>query len=82
LASEYNLELKYHKEFHDIFDEFNDHSEFGPLMQRMKVVNSDGGSQMDEFQWEAASEFLTSSLRTNSLTPPSDIYVAFVFEKR
>jgi mRNA (guanine-N7-)-methyltransferase len=61
LASEYNLELKYHKEFHDIFAEFSDHSEFGPLMQRMKVVNPDGESQMDELQWEAASEFLASS---------------------
>ena len=59
MASEYNLELKYRKEFHHVFAEFGDHSEFGPLMQRMKVVNPDGESQMDELQWEAASELVS-----------------------
>lgn len=48
--------MKYRKEFHDVFAEFSEHSEFGPLMERMKVVNQDGESQMDEMQWEAASK--------------------------
>lgn len=48
--------LKYRKEFHDIFTEFNEHSDFGPLMTRMKVVDAQGDSKMDEEQWEAASE--------------------------
>jgi len=48
--------LKYRKEFHDMFTEFSDHSEFGPLMTRMHVVDGQGDSKMDEEQWEAASE--------------------------
>ena len=49
--------LKYRKEFHDMFTEFSEHSEFGPLMTRMQVVDAQGDSKMDEEQWEAASEF-------------------------
>ena len=56
LAAEYQLVLKYRKEFHDMFTEFSDHSEFGPLMTRMQVVDGRGDSKMDEEQWEAASE--------------------------
>jgi hypothetical protein len=56
LAEEYELVLKYRKEFHDMFTEFSEHSEFGPLMTRMKVMDAHGGSKMDEEQWEAASE--------------------------
>ena len=48
--------LKYRKEFHDMFTEFSQHSEFGPLMTRMQVVDAQGDSKMDEEQWEAASE--------------------------
>lgn len=58
LARDVGLELKYRKEFHDVYAEFHDDKEFGPLLQRMKVVDSDGESQMDEDQWEAASESL------------------------
>ena len=39
-----------------MFMEFSDHSEFGPLMTRMQVVDAHGDSKMDEEQWEAASE--------------------------
>jgi len=39
-----------------MFTEFSDHSEFGPLMTRMQVVDGQGDSKMDEEQWEAASE--------------------------
>lgn len=56
LAGEYQLVLKYRKEFHDMFMEFSEHSEFGPLMNRMQVIDTHGASKMDEEQWEAASE--------------------------
>jgi len=56
LAAEYQLVLKYRKEFHDMFTEFSDHSEFGPLMTKMQVIDTQGDSKMDEEQWEAASE--------------------------
>lgn len=56
LAEEYELVPKYRKEFHDMFTEFSEHSEFGPLMTRMKVKDAHGVSKMDEEQWEAASE--------------------------
>lgn len=48
--------LKYRKEFHDMFTEFSSHSEFGPLMTKMHVIDAQGDSKMDEEQWEAASE--------------------------
>jgi hypothetical protein len=57
LAEEYKLVLKYRKEFHDMFTEFSEHPDFGPLMTRMQVVDAQGDSKMDEEQWEAASEF-------------------------
>ena len=56
LAEEYRLVLKYRKEFHDMFTEFSDHPDFGPLMTRMQVVDAHGDSKMDEEQWEAASK--------------------------
>lgn len=56
MAFEYHLRLIYKAEFHDVYAEHCEHEEFGPLLQRMKVVDSDGDSQMDEEQWEAASE--------------------------
>lgn len=56
MAQEYGLQLVYKKEFHDIFQEEQDHKDFGPLLQRMKVVAANGESEMDEDQWEAASE--------------------------
>jgi len=39
-----------------MFMEFSEHTEFGPLMTRMQVVDDHGDSKMDEEQWEAASE--------------------------
>ncbi|OCH95194.1 guanine-N(7)-methyltransferase, partial [Obba rivulosa] len=57
LAAEYRLHLTYKKEFHELFEEHHTHSEFGPLLERMRVVDANGESQMDEDQWEAASEF-------------------------
>lgn len=57
LAEEYQLVLRYRKEFHDMYTEFSEHSEFGPLMTRMQVIDGQGESKMDEEQWEAASEY-------------------------
>jgi hypothetical protein len=60
MASEYQLKLLYKAEFHDIYAEHSDHREFGPLLRKMKVVDEQGESQMDEDQWEAASELSES----------------------
>ncbi|CAL1703804.1 unnamed protein product [Somion occarium] len=54
MATEYDLYPTYMKEFHEVFSENQEHAEFGPLLQRMKVVDANGESQMDEDQWEAA----------------------------
>lgn len=55
MADEYGLVPVYVKEFHEVFAENEDHKEFGPLLQNMRVVDANGESQMDEDQWEAAS---------------------------
>ena len=54
-AAEFSLYPIYMKEFHEVFAENREHREFGPLLEKMKVVNAKGESQMDEDQWEAAS---------------------------
>ena len=58
MAAEYGLRPTYKKEFHEVFTDNQEHPEFKPLLERMKVVDKDGESQMDEDQWEAASESL------------------------
>jgi mRNA (guanine-N7-)-methyltransferase len=55
LAAEYGLHPFYKKEFHEVFEEFQEHSEFKPLLQRMNVIDANGETEMDEDQWEAAS---------------------------
>jgi hypothetical protein len=95
MASEYGLSPIYKEEFHQVFEEHQEHPEFKPLLERMKVVDSDGASAMDEDQWEAASALLlslffclqllgTSNANANLFFFPSisDIYIAFAFEKR
>ncbi|KAH9857707.1 mRNA capping enzyme-domain-containing protein [Lenzites betulinus] len=62
LASEYDLFPIYKGEFHDVFNENHEHDEFGPLLQRMHVVDSNGESQMDEDQWEAANIYIGFAL--------------------
>jgi mRNA (guanine-N7-)-methyltransferase len=57
LAEKYNLHPVYKKEFHEVFEEFHEHSDFKPLLQRMKVVDANGETEMNEDQWEAASTF-------------------------
>ncbi|KAL6307907.1 mRNA capping enzyme-domain-containing protein [Sparassis latifolia] len=58
LAEEYGLQQMYRKEFHDVFEEHHEHAEFGPLLERMHVVDANGESQMDEDQWEAANIYV------------------------
>ncbi|KAF9466382.1 mRNA capping enzyme-domain-containing protein [Collybia nuda] len=58
MAAEYDLVPVYKEEFHQVFDEHQEHPEFGPLMVRMKVVDSNGESAMDEDQWEAANIYI------------------------
>lgn len=58
LAAEYGLKLVYKEEFHQIFEEHHEHDEFGPLLQRMRVVDANGESHMDEDQWEAANIYV------------------------
>ncbi|EJD05943.1 mRNA-methyltransferase [Fomitiporia mediterranea MF3/22] len=58
MASEYHLQLIYKSEFHDVYAEHFEHPEYGQLLQRMKVVDSRGESQMDEDQWEAANVYI------------------------
>lgn len=60
MASDYKLDLVYKKEFHEVFEENREDPEFGPLMVRMKVVDTEGESSMDEHQWEAASTSLVN----------------------
>jgi mRNA (guanine-N7-)-methyltransferase len=56
LAADYGLYPTYKEEFHQIFAENGEVPEFSQLLQRMKVVDVNGESSMDEDQWEAASE--------------------------
>ncbi|TFK26413.1 hypothetical protein FA15DRAFT_293491 [Coprinopsis marcescibilis] len=58
LAAEYGLYPKYKEEFHQVFSENQEVPEFKNLMIRMKVVDADGGSSMDEDQWEAANIYI------------------------
>ncbi|KAG9121929.1 mRNA cap guanine-N7 methyltransferase, partial [Ceratobasidium sp. 392] len=54
LALEYDLKAVYRTEFHDLFNDERRDSEYGPLLQKMKVVNARGDSEMTEDQWHAA----------------------------
>ncbi|KAJ7905295.1 mRNA capping enzyme-domain-containing protein [Mycena olivaceomarginata] len=58
MAAEYGLHVVYKEEFHDVFSEHREHAEFGPLMVKMKVVDANGESAMDEDQWEAANIYI------------------------
>jgi hypothetical protein len=57
MASEYKLYPVYKEEFHHVFEENHEHPTFGPLLEKMKVVDGNGESSLDEDQWEAASAF-------------------------
>lgn len=84
MAADYKLELIYKKEFHEVFLENQEDPEFHSLMVKMKVVDTNGESSMDEAQWEAASAspFFVSPILDDDFFPlGSDIYIAFAFEK-
>lgn len=53
LAEEYNLELLYHKGFHEIFDENCDDFDGGMLLDRMGVVKKDGSRGIEGDEREA-----------------------------
>lgn len=83
LAEEYNLYPVYKKEFHEVFEEFHEHPEFRSLLQRMNVVDTNGETEMDEDQWEAAStSYPALCCCSRLLTGTTDIYIAFAMQKR
>lgn len=45
-----------------MFEEFQDHSEFKPLLQKMNVIDANGETEMNDEQWEAASTLSLSAL--------------------
>ncbi|KAF6764899.1 mRNA capping methyltransferase [Ephemerocybe angulata] len=58
MAAEYGLHPTYKEEFHTVFQEHQDIPEFKNLMVRMKVVDANGESAIDEDQWEAANIYI------------------------
>lgn len=62
LAAEYGLHPIYKKEFHEVFEEFQEHSDFKPLLQRMNVIDANGETEMDEGQWEAANIYIAFAM--------------------
>jgi len=58
MAADYGLFPVYKEEFHHVFEEHQDHPDFKPLLVRMKVVDDEGASAMDEDQWEAANIYI------------------------
>ncbi|EJD46044.1 guanine-N(7)-methyltransferase [Auricularia subglabra TFB-10046 SS5] len=84
LAAKHGLQLLYREEFHDVFEAERDDAEFGPLLQRMRVVDAEGESHMDEDQWEAASTPHPAARlpEVPATDVYADIYIAFAFIKR
>ncbi|KAI0075824.1 hypothetical protein K474DRAFT_1357328 [Panus rudis PR-1116 ss-1] len=66
LAAEYDLYPTYLKEFHEVFADNQDDKEFGLLLEKMKVVDKNGESQMDEDQWEAANIYIAFAFEKRS----------------
>lgn len=58
LALEYGLKAVYHASFHELFEENRENDEFAALLQRMRVVNAEGESELTEEQWEAANIYV------------------------
>jgi hypothetical protein len=81
LAEDYKLQLVYKKDFHEVFMEHRENPEFGPLLVKMKVVDANGESAMDEAQWEAASTSVVLVFLGLKPICVLDIYVAFAFQK-
>ncbi len=66
MAADYGLFPVYKEVFHHVFEEHQDHPDFKPLLVRMKVVDDEGASAMDEDQWEAASQSLISLMSSRA----------------
>ncbi|KAI9510407.1 mRNA capping enzyme-domain-containing protein [Russula earlei] len=62
IAAEFGLHPLYRKEFHEVFEEFQEHHEFKPLLQRMNVVDANGETEMDDDQWEAANIYVAFAM--------------------
>ncbi|KDR73440.1 hypothetical protein GALMADRAFT_609653 [Galerina marginata CBS 339.88] len=58
MAAEHGLFPIYKEEFHQVFQEHQEIPEFKSLLVRMKVVDDEGASAMDEDQWEAANIYI------------------------
>lgn len=58
LAEEYNLELLYHKGFHEVFEEFCEDFDAGNLLDRMNVVKRDGSRGIEGDEKEACGFYL------------------------
>jgi len=58
LALEYRLQFHYKRSFHELFVDHKDSAEFGKLLERMRVVNSQGESELTEEMWEACNIYL------------------------
>jgi mRNA (guanine-N7-)-methyltransferase len=84
MAAEYGLYPTYKEQFHAVFTEHSNMPEFKSLMVRMKVVDANGESTIDEDQWDATSTPYLSFIvyRMVPSTTQTDIYNAFAFEKR
>ncbi|KAL9603729.1 MAG: hypothetical protein Q9179_002106 [Wetmoreana sp. 5 TL-2023] len=54
LAEDYNLELQYRKPFREIWREEKHHPVFGPLSERMGVINQEGELTATDEEMEAA----------------------------
>lgn len=58
LAHEVGLRCIYRKNFAEIYHEGQRHSEYGKLLQRMKVTDQHGSLVLDEEMWQAATLYL------------------------
>jgi mRNA (guanine-N7-)-methyltransferase len=81
LAGEYGLKLVYNSTFGDLFFSHKEDPQFKSLMQRMRVVNEFGDSDLDEETWDAASRFSSLLSRRLLLSFWTDLYVCFAFTK-
>lgn len=58
LAAEYGLSLVFYSPFADIFQDEQENPEFKELMKKMKVINDEGESAMDEDMFEAVNLYV------------------------
>lgn len=78
--------MTFHEDFQRIFVEERADADFAKLLQRMRVVDRDGETEMTVDQWEAASTLpkLIRKLVSALLTipwPVAALYVGFALTK-